>query len=63
MANIDELKRLGEKFPKKNVGCGNPNAKILVVTQIEDYEISDFKYLRKMFEEMVYGPIDVLAPV
>jgi len=28
MANIDELKRLGERFPNKNVGCGNPNAKI-----------------------------------
>ena len=35
MANIDELKRLGERFPNKNVGCGNPNAKILVVTQKE----------------------------
>ena len=60
MANIDELKRLGERFPNENIGCGNPNAKILVVTQIEDHEISDFKYLRKMFEEMVNGPIDVL---
>ena len=35
MANIDELKRLGERFPNKNIGCGNPNAKILVVTQKE----------------------------
>ena len=28
MANYDELKRLGERFPNKNVGCGNPDAKI-----------------------------------
>ena len=35
MANHDELERLGERFPNKNIGGGNPNAKILVVTQKE----------------------------
>ena len=49
MANIDELKRLGERFPNKNVGCGNPNAKILVVTQKEGNEDVDFKYLKRLF--------------
>lgn len=41
MANIDELKRLGERFPNKDVGCGNPDAKILVVTQREGNENVD----------------------
>lgn len=49
MANHDELKRLGERFPYKNVGCGNPNAKILVVTQKEGNEDIDFKYLKRLF--------------
>jgi len=49
MANNDELKRLGETFPNKNVGCGNPNAKILVVTQKEGNEDVDFKYLKRLF--------------
>ena len=51
MANIDELKRLGERFPNKNVGCGNPNAKILVVTQKEGNEDVDFKYLKRLFRD------------
>ena len=33
MENFNELERLGERFPNKNVGCGNPDSKILVVTQ------------------------------
>ena len=45
MANHDELKRLGERFPNKNVGCGNPDAKILVVTQKVGNQMVDFKYL------------------
>ena len=49
MANHDELKRLGERFPNKNVGCGNPSAKILVVTQKEGNEDVDFKYLKRLF--------------
>lgn len=49
MANIDELERLGERFPNKNVGCGNPSAKILVVTQKEGNEDVDFKYLKRLF--------------
>ena len=49
MANIDELERLGERFPNKNVGCGNPSAKILVVTQKEVNEDVDFKYLKRLF--------------
>ena len=49
MANYDELKRLGERFPNKNVGCGNPDAKILVVTQKEGNEDVDFKYLKRLF--------------
>ena len=49
MANHDELKRLGERFPNKNVGCGNPNAKILVVTQKEENEDVDFEYLKALF--------------
>ena len=51
MANNDELKRLGERFPNKNVGCGNPDAKILVVTQKVGNEGVDYKYLRKLFKE------------
>lgn len=49
MANNDEFKRLGERFPNKNVGCGNPDAKILVVTQKEGNEDVDFKYLKRLF--------------
>ena len=49
MANTDELERLGERFPNKNVGSGNPNAKILVVTQKERNEDVDFKYLKRLF--------------
>jgi len=64
MANIDELKRLGERFPNKNVGCGNPNAKILVVTQEEGNEDVDFKYLGRLFGDFP-GPkgkyMDVLT--
>ena len=52
MANIDELKRLGERFPNKNVGCGNPDAKILVVTQKVGNEKVDYRYLRKLFQEL-----------
>ena len=51
MAIIDELKRLSEKFPNKNVGCGNPGAKILVVTQKAGNEDVDFKYLKRLFRE------------
>ena len=51
MANYDELKRLGERFPNKNVGCGNPDAKILVVTQKEGNEDIDFKYLKRLFRD------------
>ena len=64
MANHDELKRLGERFPNKNVGCGNPNAKILVVTQKERNEEVDFKYLERLFGDFL-GPkgkyMDVLT--
>ena len=64
MANHDELKRLGERFPNKNVGCGNPNAKILVVTQKEGNEDIDFKYLKRLFGDFP-GPkgkyMDVLT--
>ena len=49
MANNDELKSLGERFPNKYVGCGNPSAKILVVTQKERNEDVDFKYLKRLF--------------
>ena len=50
MANNDELKRLGERFPNKNVGCGNPDAKILVVTQKVGNVEKDFEYLQKLFK-------------
>jgi hypothetical protein len=64
MANIDELKRLGERFPNKNIGCGNPCAKILVVTQEEGNEDVDFKYLKNLFRD-IPGPkgkdLDVLT--
>ena len=64
MANIDELQRLGERFPNKNVGCGNPNAKVLVVTQREGNEDVDFEYLRKLFRDLPEArgkEMDVLA--
>ncbi len=51
MAYSNELERLGERFPNKNVGCGNPNAKILVVTQKEGNEDVDFKYLKRLFRD------------
>ena len=64
MANYDELKRLGERFPNKNVGCGNPSAKILVVVQIEGNEDVDFKYLKRLFRDFPSPPksknLDVL---
>jgi len=64
MANHDELERLGERFPNKNVGCGNPSAKILVVTQKEGNEDVDFKYLKRLFGDFP-GPkgkyMDVLT--
>ena len=60
----DELKRLGERFPNKNVGSGNPDAKILVVTQKEGNEDVDFKYLKRLFGDFP-GPkgkyMDVLT--
>jgi len=64
MENYDELKRLGERFPNKDIGSGNPNAKILVVTQKEGNEDVDFKYLKRLFADFP-GPkakdIDVLT--
>lgn len=51
MKKNDELKRLGEKYPKKNVGCGNPNAKILVVTQNSENEKVITEYLNQLFED------------
>ena len=59
MANSSELERLGERFPNKNVGCGNPDSKILVVTQKVGNEKEDFKYLRKLFVKIL-GAEDVL---
>lgn len=50
MANYDELEKLGERFPNKNVGCGNPDARILVVIQKVGNEESDYKYLQKLFQ-------------
>ena len=52
MANHDELKRLGERIPNKNVGCGNPDAKILVVTQKVGNEDVDFEYLKELFRNL-----------
>ena len=64
MEDNDELKRLGERFPNKNIGSGNPSAKILVVTQEEGNEDVDFKYLRRLFGDFP-GPkgkyMDVLT--
>ncbi len=54
MAYCKELKRLNERFPNKNVGCGNPDAKILVITQKERNEKKDLKYLQKLFEYLLY---------
>ena len=64
MAYSNELERLGERFPNKNVGCGNPDAKILVVTQKIGNEDVDFKYLKRLFKDFP-GPkgkdLDVLT--
>ena len=49
-----ELKRLGKRFPNKSIGIGNPDAKILVVTQKVGNEKKDFKYLQKLFEYHLY---------
>ena len=46
----EELKRLGKKFPNKSIGIGNPDAKILVVTQKEGNEDVDFEYLKHYSE-------------
>lgn len=47
----DELKRLGERFPKKHVGSGIPNAKILVVAQNAEEHRAISKYLHELFED------------
>ena len=52
MANSNELKRLGERFPNKNIGSGNPSAKILVVTQRQGNEDVDFVYLKELFANL-----------
>ena len=52
MANIDELQRLGKRFPNKSIGIGNPDAKILVVTQKEGNEDVDFEYLKALFRDL-----------
>lgn len=52
MANSNELKRLRERFPNKNVGCGNLGTKILVVTQRERNENVDFEYLKELFRNL-----------
>ena len=49
-----ELKGLGKRFPNKSIGIGNPDAKILVVTQKVGNEKKDFKYLQKLFEYNLY---------
>ena len=49
----DELKRLGERFPNKNIGCGNPSAKILVVTQNAEDEKVITEYLNQLFEDYI----------
>ena len=64
MANNDEFKRLGERFPNKNVGCGNPDAKILVVTQKAGNEDVDYQYLKKLFikiEHFLNNGLDLLT--
>ena len=52
MDYIKEFKRLGKRFPNKNVGCGNPNAKFLVITQREGNEDVDFEYLKELFRNL-----------
>ena len=52
MAYFNELERLGERFPNKNVDWGNSDAKILVVMQNVANEGVDYKYLRKLFKEI-----------
>ena len=47
----DEFKRLGERFLNKNIGCGNPNPKILVVTQNSEDEKVITEYLNQLFED------------
>ena len=51
MEYYDELKRLGERVPNKNIGCGNPCAKILVVTQNTEDEKVITEYLNQLFED------------
>ena len=47
----DELNRLGERFPSKNAGSGNPSTKILVVTQNSENEKVITEYLNQLFED------------
>ncbi|MCR5817540.1 MAG: hypothetical protein K6F89_00355 [Prevotella sp.] len=54
MAHSKELKNLGERFPNKNIGIGNADAKILVVTQKANNEKKDLKYLQKLFQYHLY---------
>lgn len=53
MDNSERLERLGKRFPNKSIGIGNPNAKILVVTPKEGNEEADFKYLKKLFRDLL----------
>jgi len=52
MEFYDELKRLDERFPNKNIGSGNPSSKILVVTQEVGNEERDFKNLQRLFRNL-----------
>jgi hypothetical protein len=64
MVYSNEFERMGERFHNKNVDYGNPDAKILVVTQKEGNENVDFNYLKNLFRDFP-GPkgkdLDVLT--
>lgn len=56
MENSERLERLGKRFPNKSIGIGNPDAKILVVTQKEGNEEADLAYLRNVFNAFTEEP-------
>jgi len=56
MENSERLERLGKRFPNKSIGIGNPDAKILVVTQKEGNLKADLAYLRNVFNAFTEEP-------
>ncbi len=54
MAYSNEVKKLRERFPNKNVGSGNPDAFILFITKKVGNEEQDYKHLQRLFRNLPF---------